>query len=108
MEPYGGRGKAMRWYKSARWRRRRDQQLKAEPLCRYCLDQGKAVPATVADHVEPHRGDAEAFWHGRLQSTCAPCHNSIKQALERTGKLRGCDVTGHPLDPNHHWNKGRT
>lgn len=61
--------------------------------------------ATVADHVEPHRGDPEKFWNGELQSLCDTCHNSVKQAQEKSGVLRGGDINGLPLDPNHHWNK---
>jgi hypothetical protein len=32
-----------------------------EPLCRLCLEAGRVTPATVADHLEPHRGDFTAF-----------------------------------------------
>src|SRR6266404_1730756 len=31
-------------------------QLRIEPLCRLCLEAGRVTPATVADHVTPHRG----------------------------------------------------
>ena len=27
-----------------------------------------------------------------------------KQEFEKSGTLRGCDVHGRPLDPNHPWN----
>jgi len=42
------------------------------------------APATVVDHIIPHRGD-EALFNDRnnLQSLCAPCHNRRKQRLER-------------------------
>ncbi|MCJ2010440.1 ATP-binding protein [Methylobacterium sp. J-092] len=43
------------------------------------------TPATVCDHVEPHRGDVERFWAGPFQSVCAHCHNSHKQRQERQG-----------------------
>jgi 5-methylcytosine-specific restriction endonuclease McrA len=48
-----------------------------------CLQQGRVTPATVADHIKPHRGDWMAFRLGNLQSLCASCHNGAKRALER-------------------------
>ena len=74
------------WYSLARWRRLRSAQLAAEPLCGTCAARGLVVPATVADHVEPHRGDADKFWNGRLQSLCAPCHSRDKQREENGGR----------------------
>ena len=56
------------------------------------------VAATVADHVEPHRGDHDKFWHGRLQSLCKPCHDRDKQREENGGRAIvaiGCD--GWPI-----------
>ena len=44
------------------------------------------VPATVCDHVLPHRGDEHLFWNGAVQSLCARCHNSAKQAEEAAGQ----------------------
>lgn len=88
-----------------RWRQRRADQLRAHPLCRLCMAiRGRAVPATVADHIEPHRGDPIKF-EGALQSLCKACHDSWKQQMETTGHFRGCDLHGMPLDPNHAWNK---
>jgi hypothetical protein len=90
-----------------RWRRRRERQLRAEPLCRLCLAlRGRTVEATIADHVVPHRGDPELF-EGELQSLCAPCHDSWKRAIEEGGTIKGCDASGRPLDPAHHWNTRR-
>jgi len=88
-----------------RWRRRRAEQLRLHPLCAYCeRSRGIVVAATVADHITPHRGDL-ALFAGPLQSLCDACHNGAKQELEATGHLRGCDVQGNPLDPNHPWNR---
>lgn len=79
------------WYKTAAWQRRRASQLADEPLCRTCAKHGRVTAATVADHVEPHRGDHDRFWYGPLQSLCdeAPwrCHSSVKQREERAGSL---------------------
>lgn len=87
-----------------RWQRRRARQLRDEPLCRFCLALGKIVPASIADHVEPHRGDPILF-AGPLQSLCETCHNSIKQAQEKSGHFRGCDANGRPLDASRWWHK---
>lgn len=76
-----------RWYKTARWQRRRQAQLWDEPLCAICLKAGRTTAATVADHVERHNGDYDKFWHGELQSLCDEvpwrCHSRIKQKEER-------------------------
>jgi 5-methylcytosine-specific restriction endonuclease McrA len=71
------------WYASRRWKRRAADQLEREPLCRMHKAKGKAVAATVADHVVPHRGDPDLFWDGELQSLCGHCHSSAKQRQER-------------------------
>ena len=45
-----------------RWRRARAAFLAQHPLCAACRAQGRVVPATVVDHVVPHRGDQRLFW----------------------------------------------
>ena len=70
------------WLNSKAWRDRRAYQLTMEPLCRFCAERGKAVPATVADHITPHRGNWDRFIAGPLQSLCTTCHSSRKQKLE--------------------------
>jgi hypothetical protein len=63
--------------------------------------------ATVADHITPHKGDYNLFWHGELQSLCPHHHNSIKQQLEtgEPGYSRAVGLDGWPTDPNHPANK---
>jgi hypothetical protein len=51
--------------------------LRLEPLCRLCLEADRVTPATVADHIEPHRGSYELFRLGKLRSVCAECHDSL-------------------------------
>ena len=46
----------------ARWREARALFLKQHPLCAFCQAEGKIVPATVVDHIIPHRGDQRLFW----------------------------------------------
>jgi 5-methylcytosine-specific restriction enzyme A len=71
-----------RLYGTARWKRRRADQLAREPLCRRCLAQGRRTRATVANHIRPHRGDEILFWQGELESVCASCHSGVIQAEE--------------------------
>lgn len=94
-------------YKTKEWRALRAAHLYREPLCRMCGEHGRVTPATVCDHIRPHRGDPALFFDpGNLQSLCASHHDGAKQSEERTGKVRGCDVSGFPLDPKHHWRRG--
>jgi 5-methylcytosine-specific restriction enzyme A len=91
-----------RLYDKAHWRyKRRKQQLRDNPLCVMCLEQGRIELAVVADHKEPHHGDKKLFWNGELQSLCLQHHNAHKQQQERKGFHNGFGVDGLPLDPNH-------
>ena len=93
-----------RLYDSPTWRLRSRDQLRAEPLCRHCLERGQATAATHTDHIEPHNGNLDAFRRGELQSLCVACHNAKTKAEEtarRTGRparRKGCDADGSPLD----------
>ena len=76
-------------------------------LCNYCLRQGKYSPVEVVDHKEPHKGNEVLFWdQSNWQSLCKDCHDSLKQAKERSGLYPGCGSDGIPLDPDHPWNGG--
>lgn len=87
-----------------RWQKARAIYLGKNPLCVMCEQLGLVTPATVVDHVDPHRGRAEKFWdEGNWQSLCAPCHNQHKQRQENGAGLMGCDDAGLPIDPDHHW-----
>ena len=66
-----------------RWQQRREAHLMAQPLCCYCERNGLTVPATIADHIVPHRGDP-ALFDGPIQSLCASCHSSAKQREDAT------------------------
>jgi len=93
------RGSAQeRGYTSA-WTKARGHYLRKHPLCEYCRRAGLVVPATVVDHIIPHRlkkaidsGDemqiAKAralFWdsENNWMSLCGHCHDSVKQAEEK-------------------------
>ncbi|MEL6316241.1 MAG: HNH endonuclease [Pseudomonadota bacterium] len=73
-----------KWYKTRAWKKARAAQLELEPLCQSCHDLGFTVPATVVDHIAPHRGDARLFFAPtNLQSLCKSCHDGGKQREER-------------------------
>jgi 5-methylcytosine-specific restriction protein A len=59
-----------------RWRRARAAYLRRHPLCVSCAAAGRLEPATVVDHVVPHRGDPGLFWNpGNWAALCKRCHN---------------------------------
>ena len=68
------------------WQQARKRWLELHPLCVYCKRDGSVRPATVVDHVVPHRGDMALFWdRENWQSLCFTCHSSKKQAEENVG-----------------------
>lgn len=90
-----------------RWHKARTAYLRKHPFCVRCLAHGrKGIPSTVVNHIKPHKGDMKLFWdRSNWESVCAVCHNSAIQKFERTGIQVGCDMSGQPTDPQHHWNR---
>ena len=78
----------------------RKAQLERESCCVMCRDTfGRTRPATVADHIIPHRGDLALFYDtNNLQSLCAECHSKHKQR-EELGLLpkHEFDASGYPV-----------
>jgi 5-methylcytosine-specific restriction endonuclease McrA len=104
------RGSPVAWadfYKTSRWQRLRRLQLREHPLCKFCLEVGRVAPATVVDHIVPHRGDWTAFCTGKLQSLCERCHKATKRQIELRGYRSDVGLDGWPLDPNHPANRAR-
>jgi len=98
----------VRRYGTMRWRRIARLQLRLEPWCAMCASEGHpGVPANVADHIIPHRGDENLFWYGKLQSLCFHHHNSYKAEIERIGYVKVIGNDGWPLDENHPANTGK-
>jgi len=68
---------------NARWQRASKLYLKKYPLCVDCRVTGYTEPATVVDHIIPHRGDMKLFWQqSNWQGLCVPHHNA-KSAREK-------------------------
>jgi 5-methylcytosine-specific restriction protein A len=60
----------------ARWRKARALFLRQHPLCAECRRNGALTPATVVDHIIPHRGDLTLFWDQKnWQPLCKSCHD---------------------------------
>ncbi|MBD2785508.1 HNH endonuclease [Xenorhabdus sp. DI] len=104
----------------SKWNKARLAFLQQHPVCVMCRQQGRLTPATVVDHIIPHKlrvaltsGNkgqiAQAqklFWDTKnWQSLCESHHNATKQRIEKRGKEIGCDANGVPLDANSHWNQ---
>lgn len=67
------------------WQKYRLRFLVANPLCVSCKTKGRIVPATVVDHIKPHKGDNVLFWNTtNHQAMCKTCHNK-KTAIEDGG-----------------------
>jgi 5-methylcytosine-specific restriction enzyme A len=68
-----------------RWEKARAAFLARRPLCAHCEREHRFTPATVVDHVEPHRGNDELFWdQTNWQPLCKP-HHDAKTAREDGG-----------------------
>lgn len=75
----------------SKWDKARATFLSHRPHCNMC---GK--PASVVDHVIPHRGDQGLFWDkNNWQSLCVTCHSSSKQRQERVSPA--AQARAHPF-----------
>jgi 5-methylcytosine-specific restriction enzyme A len=96
-------------YNQKEWKRIRTAHLARFPLCQRCLTEGRMTAATVVHHVKAHKGNLELFYDGEnLASSCAKCHDSVEQSIERRGYDRGVGVDGWPVSDEHPLNRSRT
>lgn len=73
-----------RGYNTA-WRKTSKGYLTRHPFCVKCLSKGIHTPATVVDHIKPHKGNKTLFWDSNnWQALCKRCHD-IKTATEDGG-----------------------
>ena len=82
-----GRGTATQRLYSSAWRKARAGFLSRHPLCECvdCKNLGRVLPASVVDHIVPHRGDRALFWdRSNWQPMNERCHNR-KTAREDGG-----------------------
>jgi 5-methylcytosine-specific restriction protein A len=68
-----------------KWQVYRKSYLQVHPLCIECMKEKRIEPATVIDHIIPHKGNMVLFWdHNNHQSLCKR-HHDIKTAKEDGG-----------------------
>jgi hypothetical protein len=72
-----------------------------------CLAEGRVTSASIADHIEPHRGDQLKFFLGELQSLCPTHHESSKKRQEHRGYSTQVGPDGWPVDPEHPFYTGK-
>lgn len=75
---------AQRGYDS-RWRKAREGWLRVHPLCVMCEKEGRHTPATVVDHIKPHKGDKKLFWDKNNWQSLCKRHHDTKTAAEDGG-----------------------
>ena len=73
-----------RFYQRSAWKKIRAAQLRIEPLCRACREQGKLIEAGIVDHIIPISDGGEALDLSNLQSLCKPHHDA---KTRREGRL---------------------
>lgn len=95
-------------YNTEQWRRLRRMVIAQNALehggvCQIC---GKLMMSdeVQVDHVVPLAQGGEPFAMDNLRAVCAEC-NSRKATEDRTGRVKGCDENGWPVDGKHEWNK---
>ena len=93
-------------YSTARWQRLRKVKLSENPLCETCERRERMTPAVDVDHVLAIARGGPAFpTMAGLRALCHSCHSIKTNALDRAGgkgvAIKGCDVNGLPLDPDH-------
>jgi 5-methylcytosine-specific restriction protein A len=50
------------------------------PVMSLCDQEERSTPATLVDHVVPHRGDQTLFWdQANWQAMCESCHSRKTQ-----------------------------
>lgn len=95
--PKERRGSARERGYTTRWDKFSKAFLAANPLCEFCLAQGRITPATVTDHDVPHKGDMHLFWNNTFTALCTRHHSVTKQSLEAryTGEALEAAIRRH-------------
>lgn len=89
-------------YKSKAWRNGRLVFLAQHPLCARCEAEGRITPATVVNHVKPHKGNVALFYDwNNWEAVCKPHHDRDIQSEERTGFSKAIGLDGWPTDARH-------
>jgi 5-methylcytosine-specific restriction enzyme A len=93
------------FYNSRVWKFTRRVKLTASPYCEVC----KTNLATDVDHIIAINNGGDRTAMTNLRSLCHECHSRKTLYVDRMKRdrvpVKGCDINGKPLDPEHHWNK---
>ena len=65
-----------------RWRKKRRDYLKTNPLCVKCLEEGRVVAAIIVDHIISAKGNPELFWDRNNWQSLCKSHHDKKTATE--------------------------
>lgn len=85
---------------NTRWQKARAVYLSHHPLCAECEKHGRLTPATVVDHIVPHKGDSKLFWDkDNWQPLCKQCHDR-KTATEDGGFGRAVKARAYTAKDN--------
>ena len=69
---------------SSRWQKVSKQFLTKHLLCVECQRNKKLTPATVVDHIKPHRRDQALFWdESNWQPLCKMCHDRKTRMMDQ-------------------------
>lgn len=69
---------------NSRWQKASKRFLAKHPVCVRCERIGKLTPATVVDHIKPHRGDKVLFWNeSNWQPLCKKCHDRKTRTMDQ-------------------------
>jgi hypothetical protein len=105
-------------YRSGRWKTLRARLISERKQCEgECRGYHPARYAHHTTSIKDDPSDRNFFDEAGIQVLCPGCHSyaTTVEKAKRAGKpiprrqtaaVRGCDVDGNPLDPNHGWYVG--
>ena len=70
------------FYRTSKWRRKRNAHIAAHPLCVHCEERGTISGADMVDHIVERRDGGSNLDSANLQSLCNKCH-AVKTRDER-------------------------
>ena len=76
-----------KFHSSAQWQRFRNWYRRRNPLCEWCLREGKVMPVQVVDHIKELRDGGEPLSESNVQSLCRACHNKKTAQTRRDRAL---------------------
>lgn len=104
------------FYKTTEWKALRTRVLQRDGYrCTICGNSVAGRGKARVDHIQPRKTHSHlAMNPNNLRSLCIDCdaqsHREkggvpgTQNYKQRNEWFTGCDETGWPLDPNHHWN----